>query len=40
MVTLIIVHVANRLVRFATDVHDIWSETQRLRRVLPGPIEE
>jgi hypothetical protein len=40
MVTLFIVHMANRLVRFAKDVHDIWTETQRLRRVLPGPTEE
>jgi hypothetical protein len=40
MVTLIIVHVANQLVRFAKDVHDVWSEAQRLRRVLPGPTEE
>ena len=40
MLTLFIVHVANRLVRFAKDARDIWSETQRLRRALPGPTEE
>ena len=40
MVTLIIVHVANRLARFGKDVCDIWRETQRLRRTLPGPTEE
>ena len=40
MVTLFIVHLANRLVRIANDVRDIWSETQRLRRTLPGPTEE
>jgi hypothetical protein len=40
MVTLIIVHMADRLARLGKDVRDIWRETQRLRRVLPGPTEE
>jgi hypothetical protein len=40
MVTLVIVHVANKLARFGKDVRDIWFETQRLRRNLPGPTEE
>jgi hypothetical protein len=40
MVTLIIVHVANKLARFGKDVREIWHETQRLRRTLAGPTEE
>ena len=40
MVTLMIVHVANKLARFGRDVRDTWRETQRLRRILPGPTEE
>jgi hypothetical protein len=40
MITLIIVHVANALARFGTDVGEIWHETRRLRRTLPGPTEE
>jgi hypothetical protein len=40
MVTLFILQVANKLARFGKDVRDIWYETQRLRRVLPGPTEE
>jgi hypothetical protein len=40
MVTLIIVHVANKLARFGKEVRDIWRETQQLHRVLPGPTEE
>ncbi len=40
MVTLIIVHVANKLARFGKDVREIWHETRRLRRALPGPTEE
>jgi hypothetical protein len=40
MVTLIIVHMANKLARFGKAVRDVWYETQRLRRALPGPTEE
>ena len=40
MVTLIIVHVANTLARFGKDAREIWHETRRLRRSLPGPTEE
>jgi hypothetical protein len=40
MVTLMIVHVANKLARFGRDVRDTWREAQRLRRILPGPTEE
>jgi hypothetical protein len=40
MVTLMIVHLANKLARIGKDVRDIWREAQRLRRVLPGPTEE
>jgi hypothetical protein len=40
MVTLIIIHVATRLARFANEVGEAWRETQRLRRTLAGPIEE
>jgi hypothetical protein len=40
MVTLIIIHVATRLARFANEVGEAWRETQRLRRTLDGPIEE
>jgi hypothetical protein len=40
MVTLIIVQMANALARFGKDVSDIWHETRRLRRTLPGPTEE
>jgi hypothetical protein len=40
MVTLIIIHVATRLARFADEVGEAWRETQRLRRTLAGPIEE
>jgi hypothetical protein len=40
MVTLFIVHVANTLTPFGKDVAEIWHETRRLRRSLPGPTEE
>jgi hypothetical protein len=40
MVTLIIIHLATRLARFADEVGETWRETQRLRRSLAGPIEE
>jgi len=40
MVTLIIIHLATRLARFADEVGEAWRETQRLRRSLAGPIEE
>jgi hypothetical protein len=40
MITLIIVQAANKLVRFGKEVRATWRETQRLRRVLPGPTEE
>jgi hypothetical protein len=40
MLTLIIIHVATRLARFAHGVGETWRETQRLRRSLAGPIEE
>jgi hypothetical protein len=40
MVTLIIVHTAHKIARFGKEVRDIWRETRRLRRSLPGPIEE
>jgi hypothetical protein len=40
MVTLIIVHVANKLARFGKEVREIWHETRQLRRTLPGPTEE
>ena len=40
MVTLIIMQVANKLARFGKQVRATWRETQRLRRVLPGPTEE
>jgi hypothetical protein len=40
MVTLALIHIAARLARFSSDVHETWLETQRLRRTLAGPIEE
>jgi len=40
MVTLIIIQVANKLVRFGKEVRDTWRETQRLRRSMAGPTEE
>ena len=40
MITLIIVHVVNKLARLARDVREVWNEARRLRRVLPGPTEE
>jgi hypothetical protein len=40
MVTLIVVHMANKLARLAKEVREAWSEAQRLRRSLPGPTEE
>jgi hypothetical protein len=40
MITLIIVQVANAFARFGKDVREMWHETQRLRRTLPGPTEE
>jgi hypothetical protein len=40
MVTLFILQVANKLARLGRELRDIWYETQRLRRTLPGPTEE
>jgi hypothetical protein len=40
MITLIIIHLATRLARFADEAGEAWRETQRLRRTLAGPIEE
>jgi hypothetical protein len=40
MVTLIIIHLATRLVHFANEFGETWRETQHLRRTLAGPIEE
>ena len=40
MVTLIIIQLATKLARFGKEVRETWRETQRLRRVLPGPTEE
>jgi hypothetical protein len=40
MVTLIIIHVATKLARFANEVRETWRETQRLRRTLAGPMDE
>ena len=40
MVTLIIVQIANKLARFGQEALETWRETQRLRRILPGPTEE
>lgn len=40
MVTLFIMQIAIKLARFAQEVHGTWHEAQRLRRSLPGPMEE
>jgi len=40
MITLIIVQLANKLVRLGKDVAETWREMQRLRQALPGPTEE
>jgi hypothetical protein len=40
MITLILMQAANRLIRFGKHVRETWRETQRLRRLLPGPTEE
>jgi len=40
MITLMIVHVANKLARFGKVVRETWRETLRLRRTLPDPTEE
>jgi len=40
MITLIIIHVANRLARVGREARDIWRETRQLRRSLGGPAEE
>jgi hypothetical protein len=40
VVTLVLIHLATRLARFADEVGEAWRETQRLRRSLAGPIEE
>jgi hypothetical protein len=39
MITLLIINVANRLVRVGREARDTWRETQRLRRSLGGPEE-
>jgi hypothetical protein len=40
MVTLLIVQIAAKLARFGKETGAAWRETQRLRRILPGPTEE
>ena len=40
MITLIIIHVANKLARVGKGVRETWHETQRLRRSLAGPAEK
>jgi hypothetical protein len=40
MVTLFIAQVAHKLAHFGKEVREIWHETRRLRRTLPGPTEE
>ena len=40
MVTITILHAANRLAHLAKEVRDIWREAQRLRHGMPGPTEE
>ncbi|MEH2611649.1 hypothetical protein [Bradyrhizobium sp. AZCC 1693] len=40
MITLIIVHVATKLARFAKEAGETWREAQRLRRTLGGPMDE
>ena len=40
MITLIIVQVAAKLAYFGKEAGATWRETQRLRRILPGPTEE
>lgn len=39
MITLLIINVANRLVRVGKEAREAWRETQRLRRSLGGPEE-
>jgi hypothetical protein len=40
MVTLVVIHVANKLARLGNDIRETWREAQRLRRSLSGPTEE
>ena len=40
MITLMIVHLTDKLARLAREVRETWQEAQRLRRTLPGPAEE
>jgi hypothetical protein len=40
MVTIMILHVANRLAHIGKEVREVWREAQRLRHVMPGPTEE
>ena len=40
MVTIMILHVANRIAHVAKEARDIWREAQRLRHAMPGPTEE
>jgi hypothetical protein len=40
MVTLFIMQMVIRLAHFGNEVRDTWTETQQLRRSLPGPAEE
>ena len=40
MVTLFILQTAHKVARFAKEVREIWHETRRLRRTIPGPTEE
>ena len=40
MITLIIVHIGNKVARFGREIRETWLEAQRLRRTLPGPTEE
>jgi hypothetical protein len=40
MVTITILHLANRIAHFGKEVRDVWREAQRLRRAMPGPADE
>ena len=40
MVTITILHAANRLAHLAKEVRAVWREAQRLRHAMPGPTEE
>lgn len=40
MVTITLLHLANRLAQFGKKTSEIWRETRRLRRAMPGPADE